>query len=146
MVFQCSIRVCDWSSDCGRGRPCGASWRSAHVFLPTSALGRCDWRPVFRPRNLTPSGTLGHAVLADTGHHAGGYLQDKVLEMSLVSCGKTTGFRPVTASAYSCAGFRRVTAALCFVKCNQYPSLACGKDYESISQLSSKGLQTKVAQ
>lgn len=80
----------------GGGRPCGASWRSAQVSLPTSAPGRCDWWPVFRPRNLTPSGTLGHAVLADTGHHAGGYLQDKVLEMSLVSCGKTTGFRPIT--------------------------------------------------
>lgn len=55
---------------------------SAHVSLPTSAPGRCDWRPVFRPRNLTPSGTLGHAVLADTGHHAGGYLQDSIGNVS----------------------------------------------------------------
>lgn len=104
--------------------------------------GRCHWQPVFRPRNLTPSGSFGRAVLAVTGHHAGGYLQDKVLGTSLVSCRKTTGFRPITGPLLIALGGSLPPVRLSLtVKWNQCPPLACGKDCESISQLSIKGPQ-----
>lgn len=106
------------------------------VCLPT----RCHWQPVFKPRTHGSFRDSGHAVLVATGHHAVGYLKDNTWEMFLVSCRKTTGCRPITGL---CLKLRWLSTGHCFSarlsptgKWNQCPSLACGEDYERISQLS----------
>lgn len=103
------------------------------VCLPTSAragvIGTC-----FQTKNWWVLQGSGHAVLVTTGHHAVGYLQDNTWEMFLVLCRKTTGFRPITGL---CLELRWLSARLSLTgKWNQCPSLACGEDYERISQLS----------
>lgn len=129
--------------------------RRQHLCRP----GRC--RSLLSDQVPNVLGTLGHLILLNTGHHVVTYLQDKVFgNVSFVVIQKEggahqTGFKAcplLTAAAGSGPLWAALGRSLCCLalqtlRCEvePLPSLACGKGYGSVFQLSSRKPQNRYS-
>lgn len=123
--------------------------------------GRCRWQPFVRPSRECIRDSLGHLILVNTGHHVVTYLQDKVFgNVSFVVIQKKggahqTGFKacPLLTTAagsgplWAALGRSLCCLALQTLRCEVEPlsSLACGKGYGSVFQLSSRKPQNRYS-